>query len=134
VAGPRRETVDLVPILRAIEARLRARDPERHVELAIDGPLTASADPALLETAREHLLEISWQTTRARPLGHIQVGSLAGPDGTAFFVRDDGLGAADADDPDLAEILEIVTAHGGRLWTEAAPRAGVTIYFTLGRA
>ena len=133
MADPRRQTVDLVPLLRAIEARLRARDPERHVELAIDGPLTASADPAQLEVVLEQLLEMSWQTTRVRAVGHVQVGSLAGPDGTAFFVRDDGLGAADADDPDLAEISAIVTAHGGRLWTEAAPRAGATIYFTLGR-
>jgi light-regulated signal transduction histidine kinase (bacteriophytochrome) len=133
VTAPLRETLDLAPIIREIEARLRARTPERHVEVAIEGPLTTSADRLLLEPALEQLLDMSWQTTRARPVAHVQVGSLVGPDGTAFYIRDDGLGGGDADDPDLAEVAAVVEAHGGRLWTESAPGAGTTIYFTLGR-
>ena len=130
--APRRETVDLAEMVRAIEARLRSRLPDRRVQLTVEESLTASADPAILEPALAQLLELSWQVTRAREVAHVHVGSLAGPDGKAFFVRDDGLGAADPDDPDLADIAAAVAAHGGRLWTEAAPGAGATIYFTLG--
>jgi signal transduction histidine kinase len=129
---PRREPVDLARLARAIDAQLRAGSPARRVELTVDEPLQARADPALLEHALGRLLEMSWELTRARPVAHIHIGALAGPDGTAYFIRDDGLGAADADDPDLAAVAEIVRAHGGRFWTESAPGAGATIYFTLG--
>ena len=130
--APRRETVDLAGMVRAIEARLRGGAPDRRVELTVEEPLTVRADPSMLELAMAQLLEMSWHVTRARAVGHVHVGSIRGPDGTAYFVRDDGLGAADPDDPDLAEIAAVVAVHGGRLWTEAAPGAGATIYFTLG--
>ena len=77
------------------------------------------------------MLELSWQLTRARPVAQVAIGALAGPDGTAFYVRDNGLGAAEADDPDLADVRDVIARHGGRLWTESAPGSGATIYFTL---
>ena len=125
----KRAPVDLAELVRAIAVRLRS---DHKVELTIDEPLVARADPALLVPAIEALLATAWDLTRARRVGHVHVGVLAGPDGRAYFVRDDGLGSASADDPDLAGVLAAVRAHGGRLWTEAAPGAGATIYFTLG--
>jgi signal transduction histidine kinase len=133
VASPQREQVDLARIARSVEQRLRARAPGRRIEITVDEPLVASADPALVERTLGYLLEQSWEVTRARAVAHVHVGGTIGPDGTAFFVRDDGLGAADADDPDLAELADALHAQGGRIWTEATPGAGATIYFTLGR-
>ena len=131
MAAPRRESVDLARLTREIDAQLRAGAPGRTVELTVEEPLMVTANRAMLELALGRLLELSWAVTRARPVAHIEVGSLAGPDGTAYFVRDDGLGALDPDDPDLAAVIDVVRAHGGHLWTEAAPGAGATVYFTL---
>jgi signal transduction histidine kinase len=127
-----REAVDVVALVRELEAALRKRASDHPVELTVDEPMVADADRAQLTTALEILISTAWDLTRARRVGHVHVGALVGPDGRAYFVRDDGLGSAAADDPDLAEVVDVVRAHGGRLWTEAAPGAGATIYFTLG--
>ncbi len=127
-----RETVDVAALAREVETDLKKRAPDRKVELKIDEPLTANADRALLGEMLATLLGLAWELTRGRRIGHVKVGTTAGPDGKAYFVRDDGLGSASADDPDLAGIAAAAARHGGRMWTEAAPGAGATIYFTLG--
>jgi len=125
------EPVEVTPLVRDIEARLRRTGRPRNVEITVDDGLRAHADARLLEDVLEQLLGMAWELTRARPVGHVHVGSIQGPDGPAYFVRDDGQGSAHADDPDLAEVAAMI-GDGGRVWTEAAPGAGATIYFSLG--
>jgi signal transduction histidine kinase len=121
---------DLSSLVREIEGRLRRTRRDRKVEITVDD-VRLDCDLQLLEDVLEQLLGMAWEVTRARPVGHVQVGQIKGPDGAAFFVRDDGPGSADVDDPDLAEIAAMVAPHGGRIWAEAAPGAGTTIYFRL---
>jgi signal transduction histidine kinase len=123
--------VDLEPLVREVEARIRRHAPRRAVELTVDPEIALTGDVQLLEDVLEQLLGVAWDLTRVREVGHVHVGRIQGPDGPAYFVRDDGPGAADPADPDLAEIATLLAGHGGRVWTEAHPGAGATIYFTL---
>ncbi|MBG9389861.1 sensor histidine kinase [Caenimonas aquaedulcis] len=146
--------IDLAQLARREIDAMRRRDPHRVVHVVIPQVLPVRGDARLVSQALFHLLDNAWKFTSKRESAHIELGSKAGPDGEAiYFVRDDGVGfdmayaskmfeafhrihAAD-DFPGvglgLAVVQRIVSRHGGRVWGEAAPGLGATIYFTLGR-
>jgi len=146
------ESVDMGGIARRIIGELRARDPERQVEVTIAERLQARGDTTLLSTAVEQLLRNAWRFTASRAHGRIEFGQQAeGPEGLAFFVRDNGVGFdmryADklflpferlhsGDERlgagvGLATVQRAIRKHGGRVWAHGAPDRGATFYFTL---
>ena len=144
-------SVDLSKIAREVMARLQAAEPSRAVEVAIpDAIAAAEADPHLMTTALEALLQNAWKFTRGRAPARIELGMQ--PNGPlVYFVRDNGAGfdmryAGKLFAPfqrmhserefegvgvGLAVAQRVVSRHGGRLWAEAAPGLGATFYFTL---
>ena len=145
-----REPVDLSELFCALAAEVRAREPERDVELVVQPGLVAQADPALAHALLENLLANAWKFTGRRVKARIELGSTADESG-AFFVRDNGAGfdAAFADrlfapfqrlhssdefagtGIGLATVQRIVRRHAGRAWAEGTVDGGATFYFTL---
>lgn len=142
--------LELSVMARRTLERLRAAEPARAVEALIPDGITAEADPMLLATALEALLENAWKFTRGREPARIEVGVQPGAP-PVYFVRDNGVGfdmrhAGKLFAPfqrlctqqefegvgiGLAAAWRVVRRHGGRIWTEAAPDGGATFYFTL---
>jgi signal transduction histidine kinase len=149
-----RMSVDLSALAHEITQGLRARAPERHVEIVVAPGLVAEGDPGLLRIALENLLANAWKFTSRRERAHIQFGLTRGANGEdAYFVRDDGAGFdpryasrlfgpfqrchTQSEFPGtgigLATVQRIVHRHGGRAWAEAQLDRGATFYFSLPR-
>jgi light-regulated signal transduction histidine kinase (bacteriophytochrome) len=144
-----RGRVDLTAVARqALEVR-QAAEPGRRVEVTIAGGLVSNGDERQLTVLMEHLLGNAWKFTAKAVPGRIEVGSTPTPAGTAYFVRDNGIGfdmgyaerlfgAFQRLQTDfegrgigLATVRRIVHRHGGRAWAESRPGEGAIFYFTL---
>jgi light-regulated signal transduction histidine kinase (bacteriophytochrome) len=147
----RREQLDLSAIAQSIAEELRAAEPGRQVEFAIEEGLTATGDFQLLQAAMENLLRNSWKYTSGHVHARIEFGKTRGNGKNPFFVRDDGAGFdpryadrlfgafqrlhAVTEFPGtgigLATVQRIIHRHGGEIWAEGAVEKGATFYFTL---
>ncbi|GEM_PF-2090236 len=147
----RRERVDLASIARESVARLRAADPSREVEVAIEEPLPADADPRAMRILLDNLLGNAWKFTKATPKPRIEVASQETPEGRVYRVADNGAGfdmaqagrlfrpfqrlhgsSYEGTGLGLATVARLVERHGGRVWAKGEPGRGATIFFTLG--
>lgn len=142
-----REPIDLARFVREADARLRQAHPDRRLDLTVEDPLLADADPRLISVVFDNLLGNAWKFTRPRAIAHVEVGRR----GDTYFVRDDGVGfdpqyasslfapfkrlhaARDFEGTGigLATVARAIHRHGGRIWAEAAVGRGATFYFTL---
>jgi light-regulated signal transduction histidine kinase (bacteriophytochrome) len=142
--------VDLSKTASEIVERLRGAEPSRAVEVAISDGMAAEADPTLLATALETLLQNAWKFTRGREPARIELG-VQTVDPAVYFVRDNGVGfdmryAGKLFAPfqrlhsekefegigiGLVAVCSIIRRHGGRMWADATPDRGATFYFTL---
>lgn len=143
--------VDLSTIARGILDRLRAAEPTRAIEVVVPDGITAEADPVLLTTALDALLQNAWKFTRGREPARIEVGVHSTATPPVYFVRDNGAGfdmsyAGKLFGPfqrlhserefegagiGLALVARVIRRHGGRIWAEAAPDRGACFHFTL---
>ena len=145
--------VDLGQVAAELVRDLRANEPGRNVEVAINPGLQAFGDPALVRSLLQNLLDNAWKFTRGRSDARIEVGAgEARQDGAReFFVRDNGAGfPAEYIDKlfrpfqrlhsqdnfaghgvGLASAKRIVDRHGGELRAEGREGEGATFWFTL---
>lgn len=147
------QAVDLGALAEAAFAALQEADPGRVADITVQPALPAHGDPAMLKQLVDHLADNAWKFSSKKERTDIVVGSQPGPDGeTVYFFRDNGAGFdmahaeklfgifqrmhVSSDFPGigagLSTVQRIVMRHGGRVWAEAAPERGATIYFTLG--
>jgi PAS domain S-box-containing protein len=123
----------------------------RRVELRIGKLPSCTGDPALLRQVWVNLLSNAFKYTQKREAALVEVGCEARPDGSVYFVRDNGAGfdmryasklfgvfqrlhrAEDYEGTGvgLAIVQRVVNRHGGRIWAEASVDRGATFYFTL---
>ena len=145
-----RSRVDLTAAAHAITAGLQHAHKDRTVEVEIQPDLTADADPHLITTVLDNLIDNAWKFTANRANAKISIGQRDG----AFFVRDNGAGFdmtyadqlfgvfrrlhAHDEFPGtgigLATVARIVHRHHGRVWAEGRVNEGATFYFTVGES
>ena len=145
----RREPINLGRIASDVEAELRAAEPERHVEVAIEPELFARGDPGLVRGLLQNLIGNAWKFTRGRSPARIEIGRDPGTG--EFFVRDNGAGFDDdyagklfrpfqrlhadeafaGDGIGLASVKRIVERHGGTVRAEGKAGEGATFRFSL---
>ncbi len=147
------QEVDLSAMISGLAAELAGRDPGRVADFMVAPGVTAWCDPILIRAAMMNLLENAWKFTRKHATTAIEFGEVAGPEGSVFFLRDDGAGFDMADAArlfspfqrlhkasefegtgiGLATVERIVRRHGGRIWAEGEIEHGATFFFTLPR-
>ena len=146
-----RRPIDLTALTTDVAATLRERYPDRPVQLHIASDMHTHGDLRLLRIAIDNLLSNAWKYTGRESQPQVEVGELRTPEGTVYFVRDNGVGFnmthagtlflpfqrlhAEAQFPGsgigLATVQRILALHGGRIWAEAQPGQGATFYFAL---
>src|SRR5690606_33359982 len=139
--------LDLSRMAAEVVAELRANEPGREVEVAIQPWLSATGDPHLVRNLLENLLANPWKFTRDRAQPRIEVGR----DGDEVFVRDHGAGFPAAyadklfrpfqrlhaqaqfagDGIGLAPVKRIVERHGRTSRAAGVEGEGATFHFTL---
>jgi signal transduction histidine kinase len=146
------QTVDLGAEASQIAAELQRSGPDRGVRFVIQQPVMALADPTLIVTVLQNLLENAWKYSSRRDDALVEFATMPAGDAPAcYYVRDNGAGfdPAYADKLftpfqrlhkpgefpgtgiGLASLRQIVERHGGHVWAEGAVGKGATFYFTL---
>jgi PAS domain S-box-containing protein len=151
----KRTPLDLGSLARYANDYLRQQLPERltPVEFICQDNLVVQADPHLMQTALEQLLENAWKFTQncAYPV-QIEFGCREQGGERIYFLKDNGIGFDMAFSSKLfgtfqrlharenyegtgiglAIVQRIIRRHGGQVWAEGAANQGATFYFTLG--
>ena len=148
------QVLDLGAEAAGIAAELQRQGPDRHVCFTIQQPAVATADPTLIRTVLQNLLENAWKFTSGRDDAAIEFGATpasAGDGRLGYYVRDNGAGfdpayAGKLFSPfqrlhtadefpgagvGLASVRQIVERHGGQVRAEGVVDEGATFYFTL---
>ena len=147
------QTVDLGAEANQIAEELQRSGPDRGVRFIIQQPVWALADPTLIGTVLQNLLDNAWKYSSNRDDALIEFATTPVADASVCcYVRDNGAGFDSAyvnklftpfqrlhkpgEFPGtgigLASLRQIVERHGGRVWAEGAVGKGATFYFTLG--
>jgi signal transduction histidine kinase len=146
------QTVDLGAEASQIAEELQRSGPDRRVRFVIQQPVWALADPTLIGTVLQNLLDNAWKYSSHRDDALIEFATMSVGDApVCYYVRDNGAGfdAAYVDKLftpfqrlhkpgefpgtgiGLASLRQIVERHGGHVWAEGAVGKGATFYFTL---
>ncbi len=145
------QAVDVSDMAHAIIRELRREHPERVVVVSINPELRAVADPGLLRSALENLLQNAWKFTSKIAAARIEIGSVPWRGSMAFFVSDNGAGFdragaerlfgtfqrlhTEREFPGtgigLAIVRRVMRRHGGDAWAESTVGCGATFFFTL---
>jgi signal transduction histidine kinase len=143
--------VDLSALAATVTQDLGSQNPGRPLEVSIEPKLLVQGDLRLLRVALENLFGNAWKFTRNQAQARIEFGRIQRPEGTAFFIRDNGVGFDMAhaqqlfvpfqrlhSDSDfegtgigLATVQRVIHCHRGRIWAESIPGSGATFYFTI---
>jgi light-regulated signal transduction histidine kinase (bacteriophytochrome) len=149
----RREPILMDELTREAWADLKPETEGRTVEFSVGPMPPCHGDRLLLKQALFNLLHNALKFSRPRSVARIEVGAQASSSSPVYFVRDNGVGFDMAyadklfgvfqrlhrDDEyegtgvGLANVQRIITRHGGRVWAEAAPGRGATLFFTIGK-
>jgi len=146
-----RQPVDITTESREIVDELSRRDSAREMDVEVEQDLTADADPHLVRTALQNLIDNAMKYTGRTPRPRIEIGSTPNGHATVFYVRDNGVGFSmqhagrlftpfqrlhperdfEGTGIGLAVVRRVVERHGGRVWAESSPGAGAAFFFTL---
>jgi signal transduction histidine kinase len=147
------QTVDLGAEANQIAEELQRSAPDRGVRFVIQQPVWALADPTLIGTVLQNLLDNAWKYSSGRDDALIEFATtpVGGDAPVCYYVRDNGAGFDSAyvdklftpfqrlhkpgefpgTGVGLASLRQIVERHGGHVWAEGAVGKGATFYFTL---
>ena len=146
-----RTRTELSTLVRVVAQALVASDPERRVEWEIENDIAVYADERMMKIALENLLGNAWKFTSHRDVARIRFGRKVQPDGTYYFVQDNGAGfdmhyvdklfgpfqrlhtsdEFEGTGIGLATAQRIMHRHGGRIWAEGAVDQGATFSFAI---
>lgn len=145
------QSVNLSTLARKVIERFRTAEPDREIECHVSPDLKAKGDPVLLEMLLQNLLGNAWKFTAKSADARLEFGQEETPDGTIFFVRDNGIGFAMNDVEKLftafnrlhkpsdfagtgiglAIVQRIIHRHGGRVWAQAELDHGAVFHFII---
>lgn len=146
--------VDITALAHAELEALAEAEPQRQVVVDVQDGMVVNGDPRLISLLVQNLTANAWKFTSRREDACIDVGAHDNLEGQRIFhVRDNGVGFnmahatrlfgafqrvhTETEFPGtglgLANCQRIVERHGGRIWAHAAPGAGATFFFTLGK-
>jgi signal transduction histidine kinase len=144
--------VDLGTEATRIAGELQRGDPGRRVRFAIQQPVRVQADPGLIRTVLQNLLENASKFTTCENNASIEFGANPAGDGRLdCYVRDNGAGFDPAYSDQLfqpfqrlhqtgefpgtgvglASVRQIVERHGGYVGAEGAIGKGAAFHFTI---
>lgn len=143
--------VDLTALAHETLEWLRLQSPGRALDVRVHPGLEARGDARMLRTVMQNLLGNAWKFTESCKAPVIKVGCQSRDTEVAFYVRDNGVGfdmahATRLFTPfqrlhtasefpgtgiGLATVQRVIERHGGRIWAQAAPGQGCTMFFTL---
>lgn len=146
-----RVQVDLSHLAETVFQGISETAPERRVSFSVQPGLRTLADEGLMAVLLENLIGNAWKFTRNTPEADIQFGQIEFDDKPAFYLRDNGTGfdmryadklfspfqrlhsdkEFEGTGIGLATVKRIVRRHGGRIWANATPGRGTTLYFIL---
>jgi PAS domain S-box-containing protein len=147
----RREQIDLADLAQAVAVDLQCSYPDRKIDFEIEKDLSVNSDPDLLKIVLENIFGNALKFTGRQNKPLIQMGKTERDGGTAYFVRDNGVGFdskhADkifavfhrlhsndqfpGDGVGLATVQRIIRRLGGKVWAEGEVGKGATFYFTI---
>lgn len=138
-------------VVQAMEPETKGRNIDWHIA---DLPVV-TGDRAMLRVVLDNLISNALKYSSKRPQARIEIGTLpAEGNETVVYVRDNGAGfdmkyrdklfgvfqrlhridEFDGTGIGLANVLRIVSRHGGRCWAEGKPDEGATFYVALPKA
>jgi light-regulated signal transduction histidine kinase (bacteriophytochrome) len=144
--------VDLGAEATQIAGELQRSDPGRRVSFTIQQPVQVQADPGLIRTVLQNLLENAWKFTSGQDNALIEFGANPAGDGRLdCYVRDNGAGFDPAysyqlfqpfqrlhntrefpgTGVGLASVRQIVERDGGCVGAEGAIGKGAAFHFTI---
>jgi signal transduction histidine kinase len=146
-----RQPVPLFSIVQGIAEELNETAGKK-IEWRIQPLPAVQGDAGLIKQVFANLLGNAAKFTRTREHPVIEVGSRVMPQGTAIYVRDNGVGFDmkfadklfgvfqrlhrmedfEGTGVGLATVARIVHKHGGTVWADSAPDQGATFFCTLG--
>jgi PAS domain S-box-containing protein len=143
--------INMEQLFRTVLDEQLAAVPDRKFEIHLAPLPPAQADLPTLRQVVQNLISNAIKYTRGRDPARIEVGFRAEDRENIFFVKDNGVGFDmryadklfsvfqrlhsskdfEGTGVGLAIVQRIVQRHNGRVWAEAAPGKGTTIYFSL---
>ncbi len=145
------DDTDASSIAEGIIGELRASQPGREVEIAVQAGCLVRADPALLRVALQRLLSNAWKFTTEISAPRIELGIRREEKHSVLWIRDNGAGF----DPEqghrlfqplqrlhradqfagsgvgLAIVKRVVDRHNGMVWAEASENGGACFSLAL---
>lgn len=146
-----RGDIDMSAMAEEIVQQLRDANPDRKVNVSIAPGVRGEGDANLVRVALENLLENAWKFTCKTADASISFGAETDHGEPGYFVRDNGAGFdmtyadkifeafqrlhKDDEFPGtgigLANVMQVVGKHGGRVWAEGKVGEGACFHFTL---
>jgi signal transduction histidine kinase len=146
-----RDTVDLLPLVRALVQELRESEPLRQVQVELPGTIEVYCDPGLMRSLLQNLVGNAWKFTAQREDARVAVSQLQTAEATQIRVADNGTGfdtstltglfrpfqrfhsqaQFQGTGLGLVTCQRIAHRHGGQIEVESTPGQGTTVTVTL---
>ncbi len=146
-----RQIVPLDRIATRLVVDMRAKEPQREVEVKQGKLGECEGDPSLIEQVLVNLISNAFKFTRKREDALVEIGCMEEGAERVYFVRDNGAGfdkryadklfgvfqrlhttaQFEGTGVGLSIVKRIVERHGGRIWAESELEKGAAFFFTL---
>ncbi|MFN8286140.1 MAG: PAS domain S-box protein [Chitinophagales bacterium] len=146
-----KQDVNMDDLVHSVVAEVKAGNPHCKAEFRLNNLATASGDGGMLRMVWQNLISNAFKYSANKEKPVVEVGTLNGPEGRIYYVKDNGAGfdmqyatklfsvfhrlhttsEFEGSGVGLATVHRIIAKHGGTIWAEAKVNEGATFYFTL---